>query len=309
MDSGNLNTGNEQVTPDKVVSLQTPLLRFHNTHLKVLLRPNTPCSDRALQENHCGSFVEALEDGSSVEAIAGTALLLPTIEFGYASVSTFLVKTWIQEDGTFDKTFSLEETKKAISCWFNCLQIKQNKEGIFISQDKYIAEILKKFDLVNVKAAITPMETKLPLTKDEEAFDVDVHLYRSMIGNFKDFSSQYLSRDLKKSTTGGCQFLGQRLISWQCMNTELIVATSTTEVNIVACCKLLLYGNIVLWVQRSIRLDYRKVPKAILAIGLALVFISPLMGSSGCMIANLACQVHKWEVGKVKGINGKGFGR
>ncbi|GJY28596.1 hypothetical protein Tco_0404363 [Tanacetum coccineum] len=38
------------------------------------------------------------------------------------------------------------------------------------------AEILKKFDLVNVKAAITPMETKLPLTKDEEAFDVDVHL-------------------------------------------------------------------------------------------------------------------------------------
>ncbi|GKG02488.1 hypothetical protein Tco_0310124, partial [Tanacetum coccineum] len=31
------------------------------------------------------------------------------------------------------------------------------------------AEILKKFDLVNVKAAITPMETKMPLTKDEEA--------------------------------------------------------------------------------------------------------------------------------------------
>ncbi|GKE80629.1 hypothetical protein Tco_1550629 [Tanacetum coccineum] len=56
-------------------------------------------------------------------------------------------------------------------------------QDIFISQDKYVAEILKKFDLVNVKAAITPMETKLPLTKDEEAFDVDVHLYRSMIGS------------------------------------------------------------------------------------------------------------------------------
>ncbi|GKD40275.1 hypothetical protein Tco_1260482 [Tanacetum coccineum] len=35
----------------------------------------------------------------------------------------------------------------------------------------YVAEILKKFDLVNVKAAITPMETKLPLTKDDEAKD------------------------------------------------------------------------------------------------------------------------------------------
>ncbi|GJZ46140.1 putative ribonuclease H-like domain-containing protein [Tanacetum coccineum] len=67
--------------------------------------------------------------------------------------------------------------------FFLGLQVKQNKEGIFISQDKYVAEILKKFDLVNVKAAITPMETKLPLTKDEEAFDVDVHLYRSMIGS------------------------------------------------------------------------------------------------------------------------------
>ncbi|GKA29291.1 reverse transcriptase domain-containing protein [Tanacetum coccineum] len=53
--------------------------------------------------------------------------------------------------------------------------------------NKYVAEILKKFDLVNVKAAITPMETKMPLTKDEEAFDVDVHLYRSMIGSLMYF--------------------------------------------------------------------------------------------------------------------------
>ncbi|GKB31785.1 putative ribonuclease H-like domain-containing protein, partial [Tanacetum coccineum] len=59
--------------------------------------------------------------------------------------------------------------------------VKQNKGGIFISQDKYVAEILKKFDLVNVKAAITPIKTKVPLIKDGEAIDVDVHLYRSMI--------------------------------------------------------------------------------------------------------------------------------
>ncbi|GJZ65780.1 hypothetical protein Tco_0622476 [Tanacetum coccineum] len=41
-------------------------------------------------------------------------------------------------------------------------------------QDKYVAEILKKFDLVNVKTAITPIETKVALTKDEEVIDVDV---------------------------------------------------------------------------------------------------------------------------------------
>ncbi|GJS44981.1 putative ribonuclease H-like domain-containing protein [Tanacetum coccineum] len=67
--------------------------------------------------------------------------------------------------------------------FFLGLQVKQNKEGIFISQDKYVAEILKKFDLVSMKTTITPMETKVALTKDEEAVDVDVHLCRSMIGS------------------------------------------------------------------------------------------------------------------------------
>ncbi|GKD95873.1 hypothetical protein Tco_1379770, partial [Tanacetum coccineum] len=50
-------------------------------------------------------------------------------------------------------------------------------------QDKYVAEILKKFDFVSVKTASTPIETQKPLVKDEEASDVDVHLYRSMIGS------------------------------------------------------------------------------------------------------------------------------
>ncbi|GJU65767.1 putative ribonuclease H-like domain-containing protein [Tanacetum coccineum] len=160
------------------------------------------------------------------------------------------------------------------------------QEGIFISQDKYVAEILKKFDLVHVKAAITPMETKLPLTKDEEAFDVDVHLYRSMIVTPKTSHLNAVKRIFKylkgkpnlglwyprespldleafsdsdyggsnldrKSTTGGCQFLGQRLISWQCKK-QTIVATSTTEAEYVAaanCC-----GQ-VLWVQNQL-LDY-----------------------------------------------------
>ncbi|GJT43094.1 hypothetical protein Tco_0951809 [Tanacetum coccineum] len=44
-------------------------------------------------------------------------------------------------------------------------------------------DMLKKFDLASVKTAITPMETKMALTKDEEADEVDVHLYRSMIGS------------------------------------------------------------------------------------------------------------------------------
>ncbi|GJR47106.1 putative ribonuclease H-like domain-containing protein [Tanacetum coccineum] len=61
------------------------------------------------------------------------------------------------------------------------LQVKQKSDGIFISQDKYVAEILKKFDFASVKIASTLMETNKPLIKDEEVADADVHLYRSMI--------------------------------------------------------------------------------------------------------------------------------
>nr|GEU90128.1 ribonuclease H-like domain-containing protein [Tanacetum cinerariifolium] len=52
-----------------------------------------------------------------------------------------------------------------------------------ISQDKYVADILKKFDFSLVKTASTPIETNKALLNDEEVEDVDVHLYRSMIGS------------------------------------------------------------------------------------------------------------------------------
>ncbi|GJY88581.1 uncharacterized mitochondrial protein-like protein [Tanacetum coccineum] len=52
-----------------------------------------------------------------------------------------------------------------------------------ISQDKYVADILKKFNFSSIKTASTLIETNKALLKDEEAEDVDVHLYRSMIGS------------------------------------------------------------------------------------------------------------------------------
>ncbi|GJR55229.1 hypothetical protein Tco_1405750 [Tanacetum coccineum] len=63
------------------------------------------------------------------------------------------------------------------------LQVKQKEDGIFISQDKYVTEILKKFGFSDVKTASTPMETHKPLLKDTDGEDVDEHLYRSMIGS------------------------------------------------------------------------------------------------------------------------------
>ncbi|GKB21766.1 uncharacterized mitochondrial protein-like protein [Tanacetum coccineum] len=165
--------------------------------------------------------------------------------------------------------------------FFLGLQVTKKDDGIFISQDKYVDEILKKFGFSTVKIASTPMETSKPLLKDAEAEDVDVHLYRSMIGSLmyltslrpdimfavcacarfqatpkvshlhavkrifrylkgqpklglwypKDSpfdleaysDSDYAGASLdKKSTTGGCQFLGTRLISWQCKKQTVV---------------------------------------------------------------------------------------
>nr|GEU31664.1 hypothetical protein [Tanacetum cinerariifolium] len=67
--------------------------------------------------------------------------------------------------------------------FFLGLQVKQKKDGIFISQDKYVAEILRKFRLTECKSASTPIDTEMPLMKDLDGEDVDVHTYRSMIGS------------------------------------------------------------------------------------------------------------------------------
>nr|GFA68641.1 putative ribonuclease H-like domain-containing protein [Tanacetum cinerariifolium] len=67
--------------------------------------------------------------------------------------------------------------------FFLGLQVKQKKDGIFISQDKYVAEILRKFRLTKGKLASTPIDTEKPLRKDPDGEDVDVHTYRSMIGS------------------------------------------------------------------------------------------------------------------------------
>nr|GEY17699.1 putative ribonuclease H-like domain-containing protein [Tanacetum cinerariifolium] len=189
--------------------------------------------------------------------------------------------------------------------FFLGLQVKQKSDGIFISQDKYVAKVLKKFDFVSVKTTSTPMESNKPLIKD-----VDVHLYRSMIGllmyltasrpditfivcacariqvnpktshrhvvkiifrylkgqpklgfwyakdspfDLEAYSdSDYARASLdRKSTIGGCQFLGKRLISWQCKK-QTIVANSTTKAEYVAAANC--YGQ-VLWIQNQM-LDY-----------------------------------------------------
>ncbi|GKC45318.1 hypothetical protein Tco_1063040, partial [Tanacetum coccineum] len=166
--------------------------------------------------------------------------------------------------GKIDNTLFIKKDKG--------LQVKQKEDRIFISQGKYVTEILKKFSFSDVKTASTHMETHKPLLKDADGEDVDEHLYRSMIGSlmyltssrpdimFADSpfdlvaytDSDYAEASLdKKSTTRGCQFLGCRLISQQCKK-QTVVANSITKAEYIAasnCC-----GQ-VLWIQNQF-LDY-----------------------------------------------------
>jgi hypothetical protein len=63
------------------------------------------------------------------------------------------------------------------------LQIRQSNQGIFISQTKYIKEMLKRFGMEDCKRIITPMQTSCKLSKDDDLKSTDQRQYRSIIGN------------------------------------------------------------------------------------------------------------------------------
>nr|GEW36143.1 retrovirus-related Pol polyprotein from transposon TNT 1-94 [Tanacetum cinerariifolium] len=101
----------------------------------------------------------------------------------YEILANYLLENGFQR-GKIDQTLFIK--------WQKGLQVKQKKDGIFISQDKYIAEILRKFRLTDRKLASTPIDTKKPLLKDPDGEDVDVHTYRSMIGSLMYLNSSRL---------------------------------------------------------------------------------------------------------------------
>nr|GEV51465.1 ribonuclease H-like domain-containing protein [Tanacetum cinerariifolium] len=162
------------------------------------------------------------------------------------------------EDPYFpNKVYNVEKAlyglHQAPRAWYETLStyllVKQKDDGIFIRQDKYVADILKKFDFTTVKTTSTPIEPNKALIKDAEAEDVDVLSYT------KDFTSSCCEENLqilkRKSTIRGCQFFGKRLISWKCKK-QTIVANSTTKAEYVVTAN---YCGQVLWIQNQM-LDY-----------------------------------------------------
>nr|GFA92298.1 ribonuclease H-like domain, reverse transcriptase, RNA-dependent DNA polymerase [Tanacetum cinerariifolium] len=107
----------------------------------------------------------------------------------------------------------------------------RQEEGIdYDEPNKYVKDMLKKFDMESVRTATTPYEVLKLKSKDEpdDAVNLEAYSDSDYVGSHGD----------RKSTTGGCQFLSRRLISWQCKK-QTIVATSFTEaeyVNAASCC-------------------------------------------------------------------------
>jgi hypothetical protein len=66
--------------------------------------------------------------------------------------------------------------------FFLGIQVKQMMESIFIHQAKYIKDLMKKFNIVELKLMSTPMTTTTTLNPDENEETIDKREYRSMIG-------------------------------------------------------------------------------------------------------------------------------
>jgi hypothetical protein len=67
--------------------------------------------------------------------------------------------------------------------FFLGIHVKQTKQGIFVHQTKYTKDLMKKFNMVELKPVSTLMSFAASLGLDEDGEAVDQREYRSMIGS------------------------------------------------------------------------------------------------------------------------------
>ncbi|GJU92634.1 putative ribonuclease H-like domain-containing protein [Tanacetum coccineum] len=131
-------------------------------------------------DEHAMKVIKALEDPSWIEAMQEELLqfqlhkmdVKSAFLYGTIEEEVYVCQPPGFEDPQFpNKVYKVEKALYGL------------RQALRAYQDKYVTDILKKFDFANVKTTSTPMEPNKELIKDEEADSVDVHLYRSMIGS------------------------------------------------------------------------------------------------------------------------------
>ncbi|KAK6161984.1 hypothetical protein DH2020_001825 [Rehmannia glutinosa] len=222
------------------------------------------------------------------------------------------IRMFLVYAGKFEMSMMGEPT------FFLGLQVKQLKNGTFISQTKYTRDLMKKFGMEEKSSVKIAMNTSVKMDVDADGKHVDQTRYRALIGSllyltasrpditfavgvcvrfqsapkeshvtadkrilrylkgsqevglwypkeggFKLIGYSYSDyagcRVDRKSTSGTCQMLGNRLISWFSKKKNSIATTSTAEAEYIAagnCCAQ------VLWMRQQLR-DYEVEQKEI----------------------------------------------
>ncbi|KAI3510704.1 hypothetical protein L1887_17837 [Cichorium endivia] len=168
--------------------------------------------------------------------------------------------------------------------FFLGLNIRQSLEGIFINQEAYTKSLLEKFRMMGDSKVKVLMAFRTKLTPSMEKPAADITLYRQMIGSLLYLTSsrpdimfvvcycaryqanprephltaaknifRYLKRttSLGLCTSGGCQLLDGKLVSWQSRK-QTCVSLSTAEAEYIAAA---FYTPQIIWIQNQLR-DY-----------------------------------------------------
>ncbi|XP_059669132.1 uncharacterized mitochondrial protein AtMg00810-like [Cornus florida] len=142
-----------------------------------------------------------------------------------------------------------EMTDISIMAYYLGIEVKQMKDGIFIHQEGYAKEILKKFKMEDCKLVNTPMEVGIKLSRDEDRETVDPIFFKSLVRSLRyltctrpdilfalvGYSDSDWAGDLddRKSTSDYCFFMGNVAFTW-CSKKQPIVTLSTCEAEYVA---------------------------------------------------------------------------
>ncbi|GJY97875.1 ribonuclease H-like domain-containing protein [Tanacetum coccineum] len=158
-------------------------------------RKDSECKDQEKEDNVNITNTVNAAGTNEVNVVSGkTSIELP-FDPNMSALEDYSIFDFLRDDeddgaeadmNNLDTTFQEEPKKKELCIafeklmhekfqmssmgeltFFLGLQVQQKKDDIFISQDKYVVEILKKFGFTEVTTVSTPMETQKPLLKDE----------------------------------------------------------------------------------------------------------------------------------------------
>eukprot|EP00253_Pinus_taeda_P006688 PITA_06688 len=166
--------------------------------------------------------------------------------------------------------------------YFLGIEVDQNEKGIFVSQARYVNQVLSRFNMQERKAAITPTVMGLKLSREDNIKDFDPSLYKSIVGSLMYLTtfrpdimyavsliSRFMERpkeahwqaakrilsdcagsvDDRKSTSSYVFHMGSGAISWASKK-QSIVALSTVEAEYVVAPAAACQG---VWMRRMLR--------------------------------------------------------